>query len=130
MKAWRIWLFPALALLVFATLTSTLKAGDWDRTMSATFDNSIAVPGQVLPAGTYVFKMRNDTIENVVQIWNEDQTKLVATLSVVPEQLAKSRDNPSFTIENKGSVPRLESVFYPGDLTGYQFNYHFTSTER
>lgn len=130
MKAWRIWLFPVLAFLVLATLTPTSKAGDWDRTMSLTFDHSIAVPGQVLAAGTYVFKLRNDTLENVVQIWNEDQTNLVATLTVVPEQASKPYDTAVFTIQNGGSTPKLEAVFYPGDLTGYHFNYSFYPSER
>lgn len=130
MKMIKIALLSLGALLFVVTIASPLRASDWDRSVSVTFDSSVAIPGQVLPAGTYVFKTLNDTFENMVQIWNADQAQVVATVPVVPDQLARSYNETVFYIDHNGPVAKLDSWFYPGDNVGYQFDYTHQNTER
>ena len=50
------------ALLGFALLSAgsgfyTARADEWDKTTKITFSEAVQVPGTVLPAGTYIFKL-------------------------------------------------------------------------
>jgi len=67
-------------------------ADESDQATSVTFDQPVQIPGQLLPAGTYVFKLGyRDTDQSVVQIFNAKQTYLYATLETIP----KDRQDPT-----------------------------------
>ena len=52
-------------------------ADDWDQNTTITFSEPIQIPGQVLPAGTYVFRLADpDSAQNIVQIFNSDRTHI------------------------------------------------------
>src|SRR4051812_40007554 len=92
-----------LALLAAAPLSSVAAAGDdWNRLTTATFDRPVQVPGKILPAGIYVFKLAEITGDhNIVQIWNADQTVLQATVTGFPEYLSKAPADDLFIFEDK-----------------------------
>jgi hypothetical protein len=55
-------------------------ADELDQTTILTFNQPIQIPGQVLPAGTYVFRLANsDSDRDLVQVFGSDQTHLYAT---------------------------------------------------
>ena len=60
----------------------------WDKRTMVTFDAPVEIPGisaQVLPAGTYVFRLADSAgNRHVVQIYNRDETHLYANILTVP----------------------------------------------
>ncbi|MGA8305545.1 MAG: hypothetical protein WB723_07690, partial [Candidatus Acidiferrales bacterium] len=62
---------------------------------------------------------------NIVQIWNKDETQLIATVLAIPDYRLTPADNPIITFEERaqGSPPAIRAWFYPGDNYGYEFVY-------
>ncbi len=117
----------ALCTVVFcATLAPSVRADQRDRKTIVTFSDSVEVPGQVLPAGTYIFKLA-DTIcdRHMVQIWNADETQILATTITIPSTRFEPLDRSIFQLEERpGNSPMALKVwFYPGDSTGQEFIY-------
>src|SRR5665213_3688701 len=71
-----------LMALAFAV---NVKADNLDKKTVITFSESFEVPGveaQILPAGTYVFKVYESFGDlNIVQIFNADETHIFTTVS-------------------------------------------------
>jgi hypothetical protein len=64
------------AVLLCATLGPGVSADSWDKKTIVTFSDSVEIPGQVLPAGTYVFKLANSISDrHIVQIWTGDEAR-------------------------------------------------------
>jgi hypothetical protein len=103
------------------------SASDWNKASTITFKNPVQIPGQILPAGMYVFKLLDDDMNHhVVQIWNAEQTKLVATvLATTTMLLDKSPTESSVMFEEqvKGKPMALKVWFHPGSPYGEQFTY-------
>jgi hypothetical protein len=118
-------LVSALALVVLAPRSA--RADEFNRLMIVTFSGPVAVPGAVLPAGTYQFKIADPTNgdPNVVEIRSEDGSKVYATLLTIPAQRTTPTDAPVVTFEARaaGSPEAIRTVFYPGDITGIEFVY-------
>jgi len=86
----------------------------------------VEVPGRVLPAGEYVFKLAdNPSDRGIVQIFNEDQRQLVATIFTVPTNRAKPTDGTVITLEERpnGSPEALGKWFFAGQTEGVEFLY-------
>jgi hypothetical protein len=116
-----------------AVLGASVKADDWNKKTVVTFGESVEIPGQVLPAGTYVFKLLDSQANrNLVQVWNADETHLIASLQTnadyhFPPTLTPiyEPNHPQFEYDERpvGQPMALRSWFYPGELYGYQFIY-------
>lgn len=94
-----------------------------DRT-TLKFNTPMMVPGMTLPPGTYTFKLaRTQATRNVVEIWNEDQTKLFTTALAVPAVRQDPKGDVVVTIQRTDPkiAPALKSWFYPGTLRGHEF---------
>ncbi len=100
-------------------------ADAWDQTTKLTFSESVQIPGQILPAGTYVFKMANTgNYQNIVQIFNADGSVLYATLQTISAERLKPADDTLITLaEAPGEPVTLLKWFYPGSLVGNEFVY-------
>jgi hypothetical protein len=73
-------LLVGFALIVIFCLHSTITADDWAQKAIFRISQSITLPNHVvLPAGKYVIK-RLSTQTPVVQVLNESETKVYATL--------------------------------------------------
>jgi hypothetical protein len=73
-----------LALLVGA-LVSPARADQWNKETVLTFSQPVEIPGKVLPAGTYVFKLLDSySWRHIVQIFNADKTEVLATILAIP----------------------------------------------
>jgi hypothetical protein len=67
--------FASAALL--GSMLPQAKADDWDQKTIFTFSGPVEIPGQVLSAGTYVFKLADSASDrNIVQVFNKDQNHL------------------------------------------------------
>jgi len=133
MKTFRI--FPALlglALLIAIQLPSA-RADEWDKTTKITFSEPVQVPGKVLPAGTYVFKLLDSASNrHVVQIFNEDHTQLITTVLAVPNERLRPADKTILTYDERPADQpmALAAWFYPGDNFGQEFVYPKSEAEQ
>src|ERR1700674_1515467 len=114
-----------LALLV-GILVSPAQADQWNKKTILTFSQPIEVPGKVLPAGTYTFKLLDSmSYRHIVQIWSEDGMKLITTILAIPNyRLEPTGETVIKFHERPGDAPdALRAWFYPGDNFGQEFVY-------
>jgi uncharacterized glyoxalase superfamily metalloenzyme YdcJ len=98
----------------------------WNRQTVITFNEPVEIPGQVLPAGTYVFKLADSLADrNVVQIFNKEQNHIYATLLAVADYRLQPTGKTFINFEErKSDAPQaIQAWFYPGELYGYEFVY-------
>lgn len=100
-------------------------ADEADQATEITFSQPIQVPGQILPAGTYLFKLADLDDLNMVQIFSSDRSHLYATLQTIPtENRQETGDTTVAWVEQGSGKPDvLLKWFYPGDETGHEFVY-------
>ena len=119
----RIALMVALGILTIAPFS---KASEWDKRTVVTFGQPVEIPGKVLPAGTYVMRLLNNTGDrNIVQFFNKDGTRLIDTVMAVADARLEPTGHTVITFcERRGDAPQaLNQWFYPGDIDGSQFVY-------
>jgi hypothetical protein len=101
-------------------------ADEADQKTIITFSTPVQIPGEILAAGTYMFKLaENGSDQNLVQIFNAGGTKLYATLLTVPTDRQKVTGDTTVTLAEQGSgqLDALMKWYYPGEETGHQFIY-------
>jgi hypothetical protein len=114
------------ALFLAALNIPTVRADEWDKRTTVSFSDSVQVPGVTLPAGTYIFKLAESNADRyVVQIFNERESHIYATLLAIPNYHLTTPDKTqiSFYEVPSGQPPALKAWFYPGDNYGRQFVY-------
>src|SRR5260370_40984538 len=103
MKSVRGVVFALCAALLFAVFVPGARADQFDKKVIVTFSMAVGVPGRVLPAGTYVFKLGDGiAVEPIVQIWNEEETELLATTRTIPNTRTYSPARSPFEFCNPG----------------------------
>ena len=115
-----------ITLCVLSTLiVPNARADEWDKKTTLTFNEPVQVPGTTLSAGTYVFKLADSSDRTIVQIWNEDETRLITTILAVADYRANTPDKTivSFDERPTGQPEALKAWFYPGDNSGVEFIY-------
>jgi hypothetical protein len=126
MRVFRQLLFGSCIFALLFTIAPGARASEWDQKVIATFSAPFEIPGQVLPTGTYVFKVV-DIIgtRDVVRVTNRDESKILATAITVTRYRPNPTDKPSFVFEERGadSPQALQAWFYPGRISGHQFIY-------
>jgi hypothetical protein len=126
MRSWSILPVFSAVLLVCVGWLPALKADEWNKKTEVTFTEPVEIPGQVLPAGTYVFKIA-DTLgdRDVVQIFNKDETHIYATILAIPDYRMEPTGKTVINFEERASTApqAVRAWFYPGDNYGYQFVY-------
>ena len=114
-------------IIAFALIFELTAHADEDNQMTKiSFSEAVQVPGTVLPAGTYQFVLaRNESNQNIVQIFNPDGTRLYATVQTVPAERRRETDGTSITLAQgqDAQPPALVTWFYPGTETGHEFIY-------
>ena len=91
-----------------------------------TFSEPAEIPGQVLPAGTYWFRLMDSPSDrDIVQILNADQTKSIAIILAIPDYRLKPTGKTVITFAERaaGSPEAIRAWFYPGDNYGQEFVY-------
>jgi len=114
------------ALLIGVVVASSAGAGqNRDKTTSLTFMRPVEVPGHILPAGTYTFRMADATSDrHIVQVLNTDGDVL-ATFMTIPDYRLVRTDHTvvNFSEMPAGSPDAIRGWFYPGDTVGEEFVY-------
>jgi len=91
-----------------------------------TFSDTVQVPGATLPAGTYVFRLRDSQSDRyTVQILNERENHMYATVLAIPDyhDTAPEKTLVSFYEAPAGQPMPLKAWFYPGEKYGREFVY-------
>jgi hypothetical protein len=121
----------AVICLLFASVN--LHADSWNKKTIVTVYTPFIIPGATLTPGTYVFKLMDSQLDrHIVQVFNEDQSYLIATIFTVPCQRPYPRGKTEFGFSEMadGSLPALRYWFYPGDYQGQEFAYPRYSIEQ
>src|SRR5713226_8070029 len=112
--------------LLAASLAPSLHADQWNKKTVLTIKETIQLPHTVLQPGTYVFKLADSLSDrHIVQIFNADETKVIATILAIPNYRLKPTDKSVFRFwETPAGNPRaMRAWFYPGDNFGQEFVY-------
>ena len=114
------------AALLGLSLAPSLKADQWNKKTVLTVKETIQLPHTVLQPGTYVFKLADSLSDrHIVQIFNADETKVIATILAIPNYRLKPTGKSVFQFwETPAGNPRaMRAWFYPGDNFGQEFAY-------
>jgi hypothetical protein len=91
-----------------------------------TFSAPVQIPGQLLPAGRYIFREADPGGDlNLVRISSADGKMVYATLQTVPAERKNPTGDTSITLAERGNGKPdiLVSWFYAGGLDGHEFVY-------
>ena len=116
----------ALAAGSLGILAPQIQGDEWDNKTVLTFSAPVEVPGHVLPAGTYVFKLQDSQSDrHIVQIYNKEENHLIANVLAVPDERLEPRGKTVISFEERpsGSPEALRAWFYPGNTIGQEFVY-------
>jgi hypothetical protein len=120
--------FSRALMLAASTLAlgQLLMADQYNKKTKITFSGPVDIPGAVLPAGTYVFKlMDSQSNRNIVQVTNPRGNKVFATILAINDYRvnATSKTITFYKEQAPGTPPKVKSWFYPGDNYGARFVY-------
>jgi hypothetical protein len=121
----------AKAMLVFGlaalgALIPRVEADEWDQKTIVTFSGPVEIPGQALPAGTYVFKLADSPSDrNIVQIFSANERHLLGTFLAIPDYRLQPAGTTIITFDERpaGSPEAVKAWFYPGENYGHRFVY-------
>ncbi len=102
------------------------RADVWNQKTVFTFSQPVEIPGRVLPAGTYVFKLADSMADrNIVEVFNKDENHLYGIFLAIPDYHLKPADKPiiTFTERAAGAPQAVKAWFYPGENYGHDFVY-------
>jgi hypothetical protein len=103
-----------------------VRADEWNKKTILTFSGPVQIPGATLPAGSYVFKLADlSGNRHVVQVFDKDEKKIIATLLAIPNERLEAADEPvvMFSERPAGSPQAVKVWFYPGNRVGNEFVY-------
>ena len=118
--------------LLGSVASRSVKADEWDNRTILTFSGPVQVQNTRLDAGTYVFKLAETADRHVVQIFNQDETQVIATIMAIPDYRLEPRgktvikfSETSDQTTTSGTTPQagvpIKEWFYPGDNFGQEF---------
>ena len=110
----------------FGVMCRRAMADEWDQRTIFTFSGPLEIPGQVLPAGTYVFKLADSKSDrNIVQVFSKDEKHLYGTFLAIADQRLRPAGKPIITFDERpvGTPEAVKAWFYPGDQYGHEFVY-------
>jgi hypothetical protein len=105
------------------------KADEWNKKTTVKFSAPVEIPGvgaQVLPAGTYVFKLLDSQSDrHIVQIFNTRGDHVYATILAIPNYRLKATNKTVMTFRERaaGDPEAIRAWFYPGRNWGEEFVY-------
>ena len=103
----------------------TAAADEWSKETVLTFSQNVEIPGKVLPAGKYVFRLADSAVSrHVVQVFDQ-AGRILATVLTVPAASLTASDDTRITFEERpaGTPFPIKAWFYLGDLRGEEFVY-------
>jgi hypothetical protein len=102
-----------------------LQASEFDKKTFLTFNQSVEIPGMILPAGEYVMKRADASLPDVVRFTSADENHVYATVFALPTYRQHPTDKVEIVMEERrANAPEaIKKWFYPGDRIGAEFVY-------
>jgi hypothetical protein len=116
----------AVSVFGFAAVSMAHAAQTRDNKTTLTFSQPVEIPGHVLPAGTYVFRLADSLSDrHIVQVFNADGSRIIATVLAINNYrlTATNKTVISFNEVPRGSPETIRAWFYPGNNFGQEFVY-------
>ncbi len=126
MKIFKTIIAVVALVLMSGAVATRVSADTHNKKTVMTFNQPIEIPGQVLPAGTYTFKLASSlSNRHIVQVWNADGTKIIATVLAINDYRLRPTGHTVVKFsETAGDAPEaLKAWFFPGDNFGQEFVY-------
>jgi hypothetical protein len=111
---------------VLGAMMPRAKADESNQKTVFTFSGPVEIPGKVLLAGTYVFKLVDSQSDrNIVQVFDKREKQLYGTFLTIPDYRLRPTGKTIITFEERaeGSPEAVKAWFYPGQNYGHQFVY-------
>jgi len=106
---------------------AALHGDDWNLKTRFMVNQPFEVPGMVLQPNTrYIVRLLDSPSDRrIVQIYNNDETKMLTMFLAVSDERTEAADNTVFTfIETEPGYPvPIKEWFYPGRIHGLEFIY-------
>src|SRR5438045_6909317 len=103
----RAFVFAFCIALLCTVFSGTASAQFPNKKTTLTFSGPVEIPGvdaQVLPAGTYVFKLLDSSTDrHIVQVFNKDESHIYATILAVPNYRLKATSHTVRTVAERGA---------------------------
>ena len=115
-----------LVVLVGAASGANAFTNTSDKRTYFTFSQPVALPGVTLPAGTYMFRLADDTTtRKVIQVTNRAGTQSFAMLHTMPVHRSDAPRDPEvrFMETGSGAPIAVRAWWQGGERTGYEFIY-------
>ena len=119
-----------VAFLTLAMLTLSIggraEAQPADHRTYFTFSAPVTLPGQTLPAGTYIFRLADPSgSRKIVNVLSEDGRRSLAMLHTIPNQASKAPQDAEIRfMETDAQIPPpIKTWWYAGKAIGYEFIY-------
>lgn len=123
-------MFLLVGVCMLGAMLPQAKADAGNQKIIFTFSGPVEVPGKVLDAGTYVFKVMDVVGDrDVVQVSNKRGDKVYGTFLTIPDYSLKRHLRPTgktvitFHERAAGAPEAVKAWFYPGDSYGHEFVY-------
>ena len=121
-----LFLSSSMALSIF--IMKPAMADETNKRIDFQFGAPVQIPGHVLAPGKYVFELMDGPVDrNTVEVFKDSDGKedLVAILFAIPDYISNAPDKAivHFKERNSGTPEAIDSWFYPGDNTGWEFIY-------
>jgi len=119
-------LITTSVLVVLVGSASGANAFTSDKRTYFTFSQPVALPGVTLPAGTYMFRLADDTTSRkVIQVSNREGTQSFAMLHTMPVYRPDAPRDPEvrFMETASGAPIAVRAWWQQGERTGYGFIY-------
>jgi hypothetical protein len=126
MNSWKKFALAGCAGILGLAVVPSSRADVWNKKTILTVNESIQVPGKVLPPGKYVMKLaESPSNRHIVQVFNEREDQILATVLAIPNYRLQPTGDTKFSFwETAPGEPKpLRSWFYPGDNFGQEFVY-------
>jgi hypothetical protein len=120
----KLFILAACLGLLMVVFQPASQADQWDKKTILTLSEPMQVANTTLQPGKYVMKlMDSPSNRHIVQIFNEDESKLITTTLALPNyRLAPKGETELRFEESPVGTPRpLKEWFYPGDNMGQEF---------
>lgn len=114
----------AVAIAAIAVIHA--KADAWNQETIFTFNEPVAIPGQVLPPGTYTFKLLNTQADrDIVEVLGANDHHFYGVFPTIPDYRHKAHGTAIVRFDEApaGSPEAIQAWFYPGDSYGHEFVY-------
>ena len=107
-------------------LAQRVAADESNQKIVFTFSGPVEIPGQVLAAGTYVFKLMDSPSDrSIVQVFSKDEKHLYGTFLAIADERLRPAEKPIITFDERpaDSPEAVKAWFYPGENVGHEFVY-------